>query len=179
MAGTSPKAELHALPGGGVDLATDATFSDFEVEFRWRVSPRGNSGVIYRVAESQDPSWASGPEYQILDDDGHPDGTDPRTAAASLYGLIARDPTARTRPVGEYNDGRIVVRDGHVEHWLNGTLAVRYDWASPEVTQLIQGSKFRDLPAFMAQATGHVVLQHHGEEAWLRDVRIRRLQPGS
>jgi Domain of Unknown Function (DUF1080) len=67
--------ELHALPGTGLDLITRETFGDFELEFEWRVSPGGNSGVIYRVVESDAPSWTTGPEYQVLDDGEH------RTAA--------------------------------------------------------------------------------------------------
>ena len=169
---------LRTVPGAGVDTISRETFIDFELEFRWRVSPGGNSGVIYRVAETGDPSWATGPEYQILDNDEHPDGRDPLTSAASLYGLLPPDPSAAPRPVGEFNDGRIVVRDGQVEHWLNGVLAVRYQWAGPEVRQLIAGTKFRDLPGFMGQDQGHIVLQHHGEEVWLRDVRVRRLGSG-
>ena len=65
---------LRAVPGPGVDLITRDTYADFELEFEWRVGPAGNSGVIYRVIESAAPSWTSGPEYQVLDDDGHPDG---------------------------------------------------------------------------------------------------------
>ena len=167
--------ELHALPGPGVDLITRETFGDFELEFDWRVSPGGNSGVIYRVDERDAPSWSSGPEYQVLDDTGHPDGDDPRTSAAALYGLIAPSADKRLEPVGTINAGRISVRDRHVEHWLNGTRVVAYDWGGPDVRSLIDASKFRDLPGFMAADTGGVVLQHHGEEAWFRNIRIRRL----
>jgi hypothetical protein len=167
--------ELRAIPGTGVDLITRDTFTDFEVEFEWRLGAAGNSGVIYRVIESDAPSWASGPEYQVLDDAGHPDGGDPKTSAASLYGLIAPNSDKRLEPVGSYNRGRIVVRDGHVEHWLNDRLVVAYDWASPDVRSLIDASKFRDTPSFMSADAGAVVLQHHGEEVWYRLVRIRDL----
>ena len=168
--------ELRAVPGAGVDLITRETFSDFELEFEWRVPPAGNSGVIYRVIESDQPSWTTGPEYQVLDDAGHPDGDDPRTAAAALYGLIAPNGEKRLEPVGSFNTGRIVVQRGHVEHWLNGSLVVQYEWGGPEVRTLIDASKFRETPGFMTADTGGVVLQHHGEEAWFRNVRIRRLQ---
>ena len=166
--------ELHALPGPGVDLITRETFADFELEFDWRVSPGGNSGVLYRVVEGGEPSWTSGPEYQVLDDAGHPDGQDPRTSAAALYGLIA-PADKRLEPVGTFNTGRIVVHDGHVEHWLNGSRVVDYDWNGTDVRPLIDASKFRDLPGFMSADAGGVVIQHHGEEVWFRNVRIRRL----
>ena len=167
--------ELHALPGPGVDLVTRETFADFELEFEWRVSPAGNSGVLYRVIEVGGPAWTSGPEYQVLDDAEHPDGRDPRTSAAALYALIAPNADKRVEPVGSFNTGRIVVRDGHVEHWLNGSLVVAYEWGGSEVRSHIAASKFRDLPAFMSAEVGGVVLQHHGEEVWFRGVRIRRL----
>ena len=168
--------ELHAVPGAGVDLITRETFGDFELEFEWRVSPGGNSGVIYRVVENDAPSWTTGPEYQVLDDAGHPDGQDPRTAAAALYGLIAPNGDKRLEPVGTFNAGRIVVDDGHVEHWINGSRVVEYEWDGADVRSLIAASKFRDLPGFMSADAGGVVLQHHGEEAWFRNIRIRRLR---
>ena len=167
--------ELHALPGQGVDLITRETFADFELEFDWKVSPGGNSGVLYRVVEGGEPSWTSGPEYQVLDDGGHPDGQDPRTSAAALYGLVAPSADKRLEPVETFNTGRIVVHDGHVEHWLNGRRVVDYDWDGTDLRALIDASKFRDLPGFMAADAGGVVLQHHGEEAWFRNVRIRGL----
>jgi len=167
--------ELHALPGSGLDLITRDTFADFELEFDWRVSPAGNSGVLYRVVESDGPSWTSGPEYQVLDDTGHPDGQDARTSAAALYGLIAPNADKRLEPVGTYNTGRIVVDDGHVEHWLNGSRVIDYEWAGADVRSLVGASKFRDLTGFMAAEAGGVLLQHHGEEVWFRNVRIRRL----
>jgi hypothetical protein len=165
--------ELRAVPGAGVDLITNGTFTDFVLEFEWRLGEAGNSGVMYRVIESDAPSWASGPEYQVLDDEAHPDGRDPRTSAASLYGLIAPNADKRLEPVGSYNVGRIVVRDGHVEHWLNDRLVLTYDWASPDVRALVAASKFRDMPRFMTADGGAIVLQHHGEEVWFRMVRIR------
>jgi len=167
--------ELHALPGQGIDLITRETFSDFELEFEWRVSPGGNSGVIYRVVESDAPSWTSGPEYQVLDDAEHPDGLDPLTSAAALYGLIAPNADKRLEPVGTFNTGRIVVHGRQVEHWLNGSRVLDYAWNGTDVRSLVDASKFGDLPGFMAADAGGVVLQHHGEEVWFRNVRIRRL----
>ena len=167
--------ELHAVPGAGVDLITRETFGDFELEFEWRVSPGGNSGVLYRVVEGDAPSWTTGPEYQVLDDGEHPDGGDPLTSAAALYGLIAPNSDKRLEAVGTFNTGRIVVHDGQVEHWLNGSRVVDYEWNGADVRTLVGASKFRDLPGFMAADAGGVVLQHHGEEVWFRNVRIRRL----
>jgi hypothetical protein len=174
---TVEEGALRTVPGTPVDLVTNESYGDFELEFGWRVAMGGNSGVIYRVLESDGPAWMSGPEYQVLDDLGHPDGQDPRTSAAALYALVAPGEGKRLEPVGSWNEGRIVVRDGHVEHWLNGARVVEYEWGSRQIRRLIADSKFRDAPDFMIHGEGHVVLQHHGEVAWFRDVRIRRLGP--
>lgn len=165
--------ELRTVPGLGVDLITRDEFTDFELEFEWSVAPGGNSGVIYRVAETPDPSWTTGPEYQVLDDERHPDARDSTTSAAALYDLIAPGPGKRLEPVGTFNTGRIVVRDGRVEHWLNGELVVDYGWNEPATRALIEASKFAQYEGFMAQDSGHVVFQHHGEEAAFRAIRIR------
>jgi hypothetical protein len=165
---------LWTIPGAGVDLITDERFAGFELEFRWAVTPAGNSGVLYGVVESDQPAWATGAEYQILDDDGHPDGASSLTSAGALYDLIEPPTTKHLATVGADNEGRIVVRDRHVEHWLNGDLVVAYDRDNANLRTLIAASKFRDLPGFMATDEGHVVLQHHGEEVSFSRIRIRR-----
>jgi hypothetical protein len=170
---------LRAIPGPGVDLVTRDVYADFELEFEWKVGPGGNSGVIYRVAETGDPAWATGPEYQLLDDDGHPDGRDSRTSAGALYDLLPPGPTKRLEPVGGFNRGRIVIRAGHVEHWLNGELVVEYDWDGADIRAEIERSKFAGLAGFMRHGSGHIAFQHHGEEAWLRALRIRPLDGAS
>ena len=169
--------ELRTVPGSGIDLVTRETFGDFEIEFDWRVAPGGNSGVMYRVTETSEPAWTSGPEYQVLDDALHPDGSDPATSAAALYDLIAPATNKRLEPVGSFNRGRIVVRDGRVEHWLNGELVVTFGWDNPAVRDVVAASKFAEFKGFMAAESGHIVFQHHGEEAAFRDIRIRSLGP--
>ena len=165
---------LRTVPGAPTDLITAESFGNFELEFRWAVATGGNSGVIYRVTESDQPAWTTGPEYQILDDEAHPDGADPTTSAGALYDLIAPTASKRLAAVGADNEGRIVVSDGHVEHWLNGELVVEYEWGGDQVRALIANSKFRDLALFMAADEGHIVFQHHGEEASFSLIRIRR-----
>ena len=166
---------LRTIPGPGTDLITRDSYADFELEFEWRVAPGGNSGVMYRVDETAQPAWTTGPEYQVLDDELHPDGRDPTTSAAALYDLIAPAEDKRLEPVGTFNRGRIVVNDGRVEHWLNGELVVAYAWDDPAVRDLVAASKFAIFDGFMAADSGHIVFQHHGEEAAFRNVRIRSL----
>lgn len=156
------------------DLVTREKYQDFELEIEWRVSPGGNSGIFYNVAEGPPNSYETGPEMQVLDDERHPDGKNPKTSAGSLYGLVA--PTNKTlRPVGQFNKARLVVRGGHVEHWLNGRKIVEYTLGSDSLRALIAASKFKDMPRFAQERSGHIALQHHGEEVWFRKVRVRRL----
>ncbi|MFN7142000.1 MAG: DUF1080 domain-containing protein, partial [Limisphaerales bacterium] len=167
---------LKTVPNvGRVDLISRERFKDFEWEFEWKVSPGGNSGVFYGVQESDGPAYSTGPEYQLLDDSKHRDGGNKLTSAGALYALIPPNSTKRLNPVGEFNSSRIVAKDGHIEHWLNGAKVLEYNWNSPELRKLVAGSKFKTMPRFMENLEGHVALQHHGEEVWFRNIRIRRL----
>ena len=166
---------LKTVPGKSVDLISVDKFEDFELEFEWKVAPGGNSGVMYRVAETGPAPYLTGPEYQVLDDSKHPDGKNPKTSAGSLYALIAPPADKKMKPVGEFNSSRIVFKKGKVEHWLNGAKTVEYEWGSEEVKGLIAKSKFASMKEFMTLKEGHVDFQHHGQEAWFRNMRIRRL----
>jgi hypothetical protein len=156
------------------DIITRDKFKDFELEYEWRVSPGANSGVFYNVAETGARVYETGPEMQVLDDEKHKDGKNPTTSAGALYALIAPSEKA-TRPVGEFNKARIVVKSGHVEHWLNGKKVVEYDLTGDAIKAMIAGSKFKEMPMFARETEGHIALQHHGDEVWFRNIRIRRL----
>jgi hypothetical protein len=166
---------LKTVPGKAVDLTTRETYKDFDLSFEWKVPPGGNSGVMYNVQETGDAPWHTGPEYQVLDDAKHPDGRNPKTSAGSLYALIAPNAKKTLKPVGEWNQSRIVSKNGHVEHWLNGANVVEFDWNGADVRAEIKKSKFKDMPTFMGHTEGHIVFQHHGEEVWYRNIRVKKL----
>ncbi len=166
---------LHALPGKGTDLVTKEKYQDFELELEWKVSPGGNSGVIYRVSEQFEQPWFTGPEMQILDDEKHHDGKNPKTSAGALYALIPPNEKKKLKPVGEWNKAKIVMKSNHVEHWLNGEKVVDYLWGSAELKSLVAQSKFKDKPRFMQEDEGFIDFQHHGQEVWLRNIRVRKL----
>lgn len=167
---------LHVLAkGGGGDLVTREQFQDFELSFEWKVAPGANSGVMYRVSEKPGAPYETGPEYQVLDDAKHGDGKNPKTSASALYALVAANASKKTQPVGEWNEGRILVRGSRVEHWLNGSQVVAVDLQSPEIQNLIVNSKFKAWPGFARQASGHICLQDHGDDVWYRNIKIRRL----
>lgn len=169
-------------PVEGADLITTGTYRDFELSFQWKVRPAANSGVKYNVSEEMSKSYppghsALGFEYQVLDDDRHPDGKLPIHRAASLYDLIPPNDRKQLRPVGEWNDGRVVLRGNHGEHWLNGRKVVEYELGSPGMDSAVARSKFRSIPHFADHRAGHIVLQDHVDEAWYRNIKIRELKP--
>jgi len=166
---------LKTVPGGnGSDIVTKENYGNFELELEWKVTSGANSGIMYHVAEDFDAPYQTGPEMQVLDDDKHADGKNPKTSAGALYDLIAPK-NKSLKPVGQWNKVRIVAQGSHVEHWLNGVKVVEYDLASPELKELIARSKFKDWSKFGQEKIGHIDLQHHGDEVWYRKIRVRRL----
>ena len=160
--------------GEQVDLVTKQKFRNFELELEWKVSPGGNGGIFYRASEEDKEIWHSAPEIQVLDDDKHGDGKNPKTSAGSLYALVA--PTGKNlRPVGEFNHFRLVLRGNHGEHWLNGVKVVEYELDSPKLRELIAQSKFKDMTRFAMLSEGHIGIQHHGQEVWYRNIRVLEL----
>ncbi len=167
--------QLRTIPGGEeTDLVTKETYGDFELAFEWKAATGANSGVIYRVSEAFGRSWHTGPEYQVLDDAGHPNGNNPLTAAGSLYALISAEGKT-LKPAGEYNTSRIIAQGNRIEHWLNGKKVVDLELGSYAANQLIAKSKFANMPRFAKEPTGHICLQHHRDEVWFQNVKVRRL----
>lgn len=168
---------LAFTPGqGGGDLITRSTYSDFDLRLEWKVGPRGNSGIFFAVSEETRRTFESGPEMQILDNSEHPDGQSALTSAGSNYGLHA-PPEDVTRPVGEWNEARIVREGNRVRQWLNGSLQVDYELGSDEWNALVAGSKFVEWPEYGTYHEGHIGLQDHGDPVEFRNLRIRRLAP--
>lgn len=166
---------LKTVPGEkGIDIITTETFKDFELELDWKLQSGGNSGIFYFATEDGDFIWQSAPEMQVLDNISHRDGVRDETSAGALYDLI---PTIReaVKPLGEFNKVRIVSKDGHIEHWLNGTLLLDYDYGSPSMNELISKSKFRDMPFFAKASEGRIGLQGDHGEVWYRNIRIKKL----
>lgn len=167
-------------PMQGGDILTEETFADFEFSFEWKVSPAGNTGVKYNVSEemstAHDPPHAAlGFEYQVLDDDGHPDGEDPTHRAAALYDLIAPNEKKSVRPVGEWNTGRIVLAGNRGEHWLNGDKVLEYELGTASFDSLYRASKYAPVEGFADRRRGHIVLQDHTDDVWFRNLKIREI----
>ncbi len=162
--------------GEAGDIVTEEEFGDFELSLEWKISPGGNSGVFFHVVEEHDYVWETGPEMQILDNEKHHDGLDPRTSAGSNYALHAPAWDV-TRPVGLWNAARIVVRGPHVEHWQNGRKLLEYELWTPAWEKLVAASKFASMPGYGRSAKGRIALQDHGDHVEFRNVKIRALAP--
>jgi type 1 glutamine amidotransferase len=162
---------VHEAGGGGGDLVSVAEYAEFEFRFSFRVAAGANSGVMWHVTESNETSYMSGPEYQVLDDLGLlPEG---RHGVGALYDLVA--PTKPPlRPAGSWNEGVILVHQGRVQHWLNGALVVEAPCAGAEWDAMVAASKFRDWP-FGKAGRGRLCLQDHGDEVAFRNLRIKSL----
>lgn len=164
--------------GKGGDIITTDTFDSFDLTFDWRIAKNGNSGVFFHVTEAPelDQVWRTGPEYQLLDNDGHPDAKNgPDRYTGANYALHA--PTKNVaKPVGEWNTSRIVVKGAEVEHWLNGEKVVEYELWSPDWDARVAKSKFSSMPRYGREKRGHIALQDHGDEVAFRSIKIRPLK---
>lgn len=172
--------EAGAKDGG--DIIYDRKFKDFELTFEWKVSPGGNSGVFYLAQEIPGkPIYESAPEYQILDNERHPDaklGKNGNRKSASLYDLVPANPQ-NAKPAGEWNTGGIMVYQGTVVHSQNGENVVEYHLWTDDWKKMVADSKFKDWPEFLNAGgenhEGYIGLQDHGNDVWFRNIKIRIL----
>lgn len=172
--------------GSGGDIATTRDYRDFELSIDFKLTPGANSGIKYFVdAGLLKKSESIGLEYQLLDDERHPDakmGRDGNRTLGSLYDLIAAknlsdpdSPGKRINPPGSWNRAVIVVRGAHVEHWLNGFKMVEYDRGSPAFRALVAQSKYAGVPGFGESKQGPILLQDHGDRVEFRSIKLREL----
>ena len=134
-------------PGGDL-VYYHETFQNFELSLQWKISAGGNSGIFYLVKdETENISWRTGIEMQVLDNEGHSDGQFKTHRAGDLYGMLSAEPET-VRASGEWNDVLLPVKDNHIEHWLNGVKVVNVERGSDEWNTLVAASKFADMSGY-------------------------------
>ena len=170
---------LTLVGRGGGDLVTKQTYRSFDLRLQWKISEGGNSGVFYGIAEEGEHTrvpYTTGLEMQLLDDDRHPDGRNGRDRlAGALYDLIDVPDPSPVRPVGEWNDSRVLVQGDRIRHFLNDRVVADVTLGSDEWNELLANSKFAEWPRFAKVRDGHIGLQDHGDEVAFRDIKVRRL----
>jgi hypothetical protein len=165
---------LKRATAGGGDLVSVDAFENFELSWEWKISPGGNSGLKYNLPEA---SKGVGFEYQMLDDDHNADGAVPggshRTAA--LYDLIPPPQDKKVKPIGEWNESRVIVNGNKVEQWLNGAKTVEFEMGSQALKDLIAKSKFKGTTGFGMKTKSPILLQDHGAVVEFRSIKLRPL----
>jgi hypothetical protein len=158
--------------GEGGDIITVDEFGDFELTLEYNVTKGANSGVFFRVVEDDPVMWHEAPEIQVIDN-ARTDLKPAQTAGAN-YDL---HPPARdvTKPAGQWNSLRILVKGNHVEQWLNGAKVVEYELASEDWKARVAASKFKEFPRYGTAHRGHIGLQDHGDKVAYRNIRVREL----
>ena len=162
---------------GRGDLVTDKSYDNFDLKLEWKISPKGNSGVIFYVKEDTvkyKHSYNSGLEMQVLDNDGHPDGKITKHRAGDLYDLI-KSSSEPVKAVGEWNQAEIIANKGKLKLLLNGVKVVSTTLWNDEWKTLIAGSKFKDMPDWGSFKSGKIALQDHGNEVAYRNIEIKKL----
>jgi len=165
---------FHAKGGGGGDIVTSELYENFELKWEWRIGFAGNSGLKYNLPN---PAKNVGFEYQMIDDDNHPDGKrgGRKHQTASLYDLMEPAEDAKPKAVGEWNDSRLLVKGNHVEEWLNGVKSLEFEMGSDALKALIAISKFKNVAGFGEKTKSPILLQDHGDEVAVRSIRIHVL----
>lgn len=160
--------------GNGGDIVTKDTYQDFELELEWRISAGGNSGIFFNVLDGDGAAYFSGPEMQVLDNSAHNDGKNTLTSAGACYGLY-KAASDETKAPGEWNQVRLVSKDRHVQHWLNGVILCEYTIGSDDWNERVAASKFNQWERFGTALSGRIGLQGHGNPVAFRNLRIREL----
>jgi hypothetical protein len=171
--------EMHNSGTGsdhGGDIITKKQYENFELYLEWKVAPQSNSGVFFHVQEGYtDAIYETGPEYQLIDDKGWPEKLEDWQLSGANYAMHPPK-NARVKPIDEWNETRIIVKNPRVEHWLNGKKVVEYDLWSDEWKALKAAGKWADSSHYGETKSGHIGLQDHGGLTMFRNIKIKEIK---
>lgn len=170
----------YTADSGNADLITDAMYENFELSADWKISLEGNSGIMYLVTEDYDQTYLSGPEYQLIDDDGFPAQLEDYQHTGSNYAMQAPSMNTAHKP-GEWNITKIIVNNGHVEHWLNDKKLLEYTLWSDAWKKEKDSGKWKDAKGYGTSKKGHIAFQSSHSKAetsgvCFKNVKIKLLQ---
>jgi hypothetical protein len=161
---------------GTGDLVTDQEFKNFDLKFDWKLPKGGNSGVFVNVLERKEipTAWASGPEYQLLDN-ANPDFAKPQSRSGCLFGLAPQKKPVKSKPSDTWNHSEIKQVNGKVKFYLNGILTAEEDFASKAWTDKVAKSHFKQFPEFGKNIEGRISLQDWSTGVAFRNIKIKSL----
>jgi len=162
---------------GHGDLLTDGVYGDFDLKLEWKISPKGNSGILFYVNEDTakyKETYFTGPEMQVLDNNGNPDAKYHAHRAGDLYDLIscARE---TVKPAGQWNQVEIYSKGGQLKLFLNGVNVVSTTLWNERWFDMVAHSKFKRWPDFGTFHSGRIALQYHDFPVWFRNIKIKKL----
>jgi hypothetical protein len=162
----------------GGDVITNEKYENFDLKMDWKLSPEGNSGILYHVVEAPElkATYFSGPEYQLIDDIGFPGGVTPLNSTGADYAMTPADTTQKIlNPIGEWNSSRIVFDQGKVTHYLNGKKVVEFTAWTEQWVEKVNKGKWKNYPAYGKAKIGFIGLQDHGSKIWFKNIKIKQL----
>lgn len=172
---TTVKENWQIKDGG--DIISDEEFENFHLKLEWKIAKDGNSGIIFYIHEDTAQykwPWMTGPEMQVLDNNGHPDAKIIKHRAGDLYDLISCSKET-VKPAGEWNLAEIRSENGKLDLFLNGENVVSTTLWDENWKKLVAGSKFKEWPGFGTYKKGKIGLQDHGNTVWYRNIMIKKL----
>ncbi len=172
---TSSKKDWQTANGG--DIVTDDEYENFDLKVEWKIAKNGNSGIIFLVHEDTikfKHSFESGPEMQVVDNDGNEDGKIIKHQAGDLYDMISSSKKT-VHPADEWNQAEVKVLNGKLDLYLNGENVVSTTMWDDNWKKMIAGSKFKEWPGFGTYKSGRLCLQDHGNMVYFRNVKVKRL----
>lgn len=159
------------------DIVTNKAYKNYDLKVDWKISPEGNSGIIFDVKESPEfkDTYRTGAEMQVLDNIQASDNKKGNHLAGLLYDLSGTPDLSKPKPVGEWNHAEIIQKDGHLTFYFNGVKTLDVQQGSDEWKQMVANSKFKTWPTFMTSPEGKIAFQDHGHEVAFRNVMIKEL----